>query len=228
METGQSLLAVSSAFGRGDRRRCNGGQRCDEGALSRATMSLVWADEFNKPGPPDPTNWTFERGFVRNEELQWYQPENASCRDGMLVIEARRERLANPSYDPNSSSWRRSGNTPSTRRLASSRRDCTTGPMAGSRCEGGSTRGRGCGRRSGRSARPAPGPAAARSTSWSTIAGCCWPTPAGPAKEEARRSGTISRSQSPSSPIRIGRPSSTSGGWTGTRTRSSSTLTTSF
>ncbi len=70
--------------------------------------ALAWADEFNKPGPPDPANWTFERGFVRNEELQWYRPENASCKDGLLVIEARRERLANPSYDPNSRSWRRS------------------------------------------------------------------------------------------------------------------------
>ena len=32
---------------------------------------LVWADEFNKDGPPDPCNWTYERGFVRNQELQW-------------------------------------------------------------------------------------------------------------------------------------------------------------
>ncbi len=69
--------------------------------------ALVWADEFNKDGQPDPNNWTFEQGFVRNEELQWYRPENAACKDGVLVIEARRERKANPSYDPNSSSWRR-------------------------------------------------------------------------------------------------------------------------
>ncbi len=68
---------------------------------------LVWADEFNKEGSPDPNNWTYERGFVRNEELQWYQPDNAYCTDGLLVIEARRERKANPSYDPNSRSWRR-------------------------------------------------------------------------------------------------------------------------
>ena len=69
--------------------------------------ALVWADEFDKPGQPDPNNWTFEQGFVRNEELQWYQPENASCKDGILVIEARRERKPNPFYDPNSGSWRR-------------------------------------------------------------------------------------------------------------------------
>jgi beta-glucanase (GH16 family) len=74
---------------------------------STAQYKLVWSDEFNKDGPPDPNDWVFERGFVRNEELQWYQPENASCKDGVLVIEARRERRPNPSYDPNSSSWRR-------------------------------------------------------------------------------------------------------------------------
>jgi beta-glucanase (GH16 family) len=75
---------------------------------SPGEYKLVWADEFNRDSPPDPNNWVFEQGFVRNEELQWYQPENASCKDGLLVIEARREHLANPSYDPNSRSWRRS------------------------------------------------------------------------------------------------------------------------
>lgn len=38
---------------------------------------LVWADEFSKDGKPDPKNWVFEKGFVRNKELQWYQPDNA-------------------------------------------------------------------------------------------------------------------------------------------------------
>jgi beta-glucanase (GH16 family) len=40
----------------------------------------VWADEFNKDGTPDPAKWTYERGLVRNDEAQWYQPQNASCR----------------------------------------------------------------------------------------------------------------------------------------------------
>ena len=59
---------------------------------------LVWADEFNDNGPPNPANWTFERGLVRNHEAQWYQPENATCRDGHLVIEARREHVQNAEY----------------------------------------------------------------------------------------------------------------------------------
>jgi beta-glucanase (GH16 family) len=76
------------------------------GETAPAGYKLVWADEFNKDGPPDPCNWTYERGFVRNQELQWYQPENARCENGLLVIEGRRERKENPRYRPNGTSWR--------------------------------------------------------------------------------------------------------------------------
>lgn len=68
---------------------------------------LVWADEFNQDGRPDPNNWTYEHGFERNEELQWYQPENVRCENGMLIIEARRERKPNPNYEADSRGWRR-------------------------------------------------------------------------------------------------------------------------
>lgn len=59
---------------------------------------LVWSDEFDGDGAPDPATWSFENGFVRNEEAQWYQADNASQRAGFLIIEGRRERLPNPSY----------------------------------------------------------------------------------------------------------------------------------
>jgi beta-glucanase (GH16 family) len=72
---------------------------------------LVWADEFTKSGPLDAADWTFERGFVRNQELQWYQPENAMCSDGHLVIEARREEVSNPRYDASSKQWKESRQT---------------------------------------------------------------------------------------------------------------------
>lgn len=68
---------------------------------------LVWADEFNTDGSPDPTNWTYEHGFVRNKELQWYQPENAFCKNGKLIIEGRRERKENPNYEAGSKNWRK-------------------------------------------------------------------------------------------------------------------------
>lgn len=69
---------------------------------------LVWHDEFESNGAPNPANWNFERGFVRNHELQWYQPENAFCTNGLLVIEARRERKPNPQFEAGSDDWRKS------------------------------------------------------------------------------------------------------------------------
>lgn len=68
---------------------------------------LVWADEFEVDGPPNPEIWDYEHGFERNEELQWYQPANARCEAGLLVIEARRERMANPRYREKHADWRR-------------------------------------------------------------------------------------------------------------------------
>jgi beta-glucanase (GH16 family) len=67
---------------------------------------LVWSDEFNTDGPPDASNWTFEKGFVRNEEQQWYQPDNAHCEDGKLIIEAKREQKPNPNYVSGSDNWK--------------------------------------------------------------------------------------------------------------------------
>lgn len=65
--------------------------------------ALVWSDEFN--GDSLSEDWTFEEGFQRNNELQWYQPQNASVKDGCLVIEGRSERVKNPNYDPESGDW---------------------------------------------------------------------------------------------------------------------------
>ncbi|MCS3797577.1 family 43 glycosylhydrolase [Niastella sp. OAS944] len=68
---------------------------------------LVWADEFNKDGRPDSTRWGYEYGLVRNEEFQWYQSENAVCKNGQLVIEVRREEKVNPNYTANHKDWRK-------------------------------------------------------------------------------------------------------------------------
>ena len=69
-------------------------------------MKLVWSDEFNYNGKPNPANWQYENGFVRNEELQWYQSDNVNCKDGLLVIEGKREQVANPNYQSGSSDWK--------------------------------------------------------------------------------------------------------------------------
>ncbi len=68
---------------------------------------LVWHDEFNVDGKPDTAFWDYEVGFIRNEELQWYQPDNAICKDGSLVITGKREQIENLNFDPQSENWRR-------------------------------------------------------------------------------------------------------------------------
>jgi beta-glucanase (GH16 family) len=57
---------------------------------------LVWSDEFDVDGRPDPAKWGFEEGFVRNHEAQFYTPKNARVERGVLVIEAHKEHLAGP------------------------------------------------------------------------------------------------------------------------------------
>lgn len=79
---------------------------CSATLNAQDTYKLVWSDEFNKDGAPDTTKWKYEKGFVRNEEFQWYQPENAFCKNGLLIIEARREQKPNPLYKPGSKHWR--------------------------------------------------------------------------------------------------------------------------
>jgi beta-glucanase (GH16 family) len=67
---------------------------------------LVWNDEFNIDGKPNPTNWVSENGFKRNSELQWYQEENARCKNGVLVISGLKEKVTNPAYDAKSKDWK--------------------------------------------------------------------------------------------------------------------------
>ncbi|WP_340110754.1 glycoside hydrolase family 16 protein [Maribellus mangrovi] len=74
--------------------------------VNNKKVQLVWHDEFDIDGKPDPKNWNYEYGFVRNRELQWYQPQNAFCKDGLLIIEGRREEVKNPDYDRSSNDWR--------------------------------------------------------------------------------------------------------------------------
>ena len=69
-------------------------------------MKLVWNEEFNTNGKPDSASWSHEIGFVRNQEMQWYQPDNAVCKDGLLIIEGKREQFDNPNYQAGSSNWK--------------------------------------------------------------------------------------------------------------------------
>ena len=65
-------------------------------AKHSAQWRLVWADEFNYTGLPDPKKWDYDVGGEGwgNKELQFYtarRKENARVEDGHLIIEARKE-----------------------------------------------------------------------------------------------------------------------------------------
>ena len=75
--------------------------------LPEKPYHLVWHDEFSQDGAPDPSNWGYEEGFVRNKELQLYQKENVRVEKGRLIIEGRREKVPNSAYDPTSKDWRK-------------------------------------------------------------------------------------------------------------------------
>ncbi|MDN5202272.1 glycoside hydrolase family 16 protein [Fulvivirgaceae bacterium BMA10] len=52
---------------------------------------LVWQEEFDYQGHPNPAFWTYEEGFVRNKEEQYYtrrNKKNVRVEDGYLIIEA--------------------------------------------------------------------------------------------------------------------------------------------
>lgn len=76
-------------------------------SLLQQGYRLVWSDEFDQDGAPDPANWTYEQGFVRNKELQWYQPQNATVRDGVLVITGKKEQVSNTAYQPEAAGWQK-------------------------------------------------------------------------------------------------------------------------
>jgi len=68
---------------------------------SGQAWSPVWSDEFEYQGLPDTAKWSYEVGYVRNRELQYYtrrRLENARVENGSLVIEARKESFQGCGY----------------------------------------------------------------------------------------------------------------------------------
>lgn len=65
------------------------------------TWELVWSDEFDYEGEPDPEKWGYDVGGNGwgNNELQYYTAgDNATVTDGCLVIEARKETMGAREY----------------------------------------------------------------------------------------------------------------------------------
>lgn len=64
--------------------------------LSDLTYELVWSDEFDVDGQPDPSKWGYDVGGSGwgNNELQYYtEGDNVTVQDGKLIIEARKETI---------------------------------------------------------------------------------------------------------------------------------------
>ncbi|WP_028972872.1 glycoside hydrolase family 16 protein [Spirochaeta cellobiosiphila] len=66
--------------------------------------SLIWSDEFNTDGLPDPKNWIYDTEANKtgwyNNELQYYavaNPDYSHIENGKLIITARKEKLTTKS-----------------------------------------------------------------------------------------------------------------------------------
>jgi len=64
--------------------------------------SVLWSDEFNTDGAPDPSKWGYDLGAGGwgNNELQYYtgRPENAIVQGGVLKIKLQKESYNGSSY----------------------------------------------------------------------------------------------------------------------------------
>lgn len=66
------------------------------------TSAPVWADEFDYTGKPDPKKWSYDIGGNGwgNAEKQYYTNDlkNSRVENGVLIIEARKEKFENNDY----------------------------------------------------------------------------------------------------------------------------------
>lgn len=75
--------------------------------LEKPGYELVWQEEFENEGKPNDAFWSYENGLVRNQELQYYQKDNANVSNGLLTIEGRREEVKNERFEEDSDDWRK-------------------------------------------------------------------------------------------------------------------------
>lgn len=75
----------------------------EDEAPKKNEWELVWSDEFNYPGLPDTSKWSYDIGGHGwgNNEKQYYteaDPDNVRVEDGVLEITARKETMHDNQY----------------------------------------------------------------------------------------------------------------------------------
>lgn len=89
---------------------CKEKQKAQKDSAKNDGYQLVWEDNFEYSGQPDPDKWRFETGFIRNREEQFYTDSSANARveNGNLILEARKEKLSNPDFvSKDEGSWKK-------------------------------------------------------------------------------------------------------------------------
>ncbi len=51
-------------------------------AQTSDAWKLVWSDEFDKDGKPDPAKWGYETGFVRNQDCSGINQRMRGAKEG--------------------------------------------------------------------------------------------------------------------------------------------------
>ena len=83
-------------------------------AQKKERWKLVWKEEFNYTGLPNPKKWSYEVGHIRNNEKQYYtnaRKENAWVSNGVLAIIGRKENFKNEFYSKDNPTWKTKDST---------------------------------------------------------------------------------------------------------------------
>ena len=102
----EACKTVSEQFSSGPCGVCNP-LLCNELVLDEPDPTkLIWSDEFNADGAPDPSKWSYDIGDGcdiglcgwGNNELQYYTSDNAVVANGVLRISAKKESVGGKDY----------------------------------------------------------------------------------------------------------------------------------
>ena len=59
--------------------------------VTQLKSNVIFEDNFATGTRPDANKWTYELGYMRNNEKQFFTNNNSNIRDGYMIIESRRE-----------------------------------------------------------------------------------------------------------------------------------------